>query len=82
MEEKKILFDRVSKMFILFGILIFITYFMVRLYAIYRDGAGEFYGVGLFYPDRFLLITGISLFLVFFGTAIYHVNKRYTKSKN
>ena len=55
---------------ILFGILLFITYFIVRLYAIYRGGGAEFYGVNLFMPDNILTIIAISCIMIISGFII------------
>jgi len=79
--EKTIITERISKVFILIGILSFISYFIVRMYAIYINGAGEFYGVRLFMPDRFPLITAICSSLVLFGFCLYLINKKFAESK-
>ena len=81
MEEKKIVIDRMGKVLVLLGIISFVTYFIVRMYAISGGGSGKFYGVRLFMPDRFLLIIAISTFLVICGVLITLLNNRYTKVK-
>ena len=81
MEGKKVVIDRISKILVLLGIISFVTYFVVRMYAISGGGSGEFYGVRLFMPDRFLLITAISTFLVICGVLINLLNTRYIKAK-
>ena len=55
---------------ILLGMLSFISYFIVRIYAIYREGEAEFYGVALFTPDRMLLVIAISSMMIFLGVLL------------
>ena len=79
--EKNSIIELIGKGLILFGMLLFVTYFMVRMYAIYRGGGAEFYGVALFMPDRFLLIIAASTIMVFLGVTLYFINKKIIKSK-
>ena len=79
--EKNSIIELIGKELILFGMLLFVTYFMVRMYVISRGGGSEFYGVALFMPDRILLIIAASTIMVFLGVALYFINKKIIKSK-
>ena len=79
--EKNSIIELIGKGLILFGMLLFVTYFMVRMYVIYSGGGSEFYGVALFMPDRILLIIAASTIMVFLGVALYFINKKIINSK-
>ena len=78
---KNSIIELIGKGLVLFGMLLFVTYFIIRMYAISRGGGAEFYGVALFMPDRILVIIAVSTIMVFLGVALYFINKKINKSK-
>ena len=70
---KNSIIELTGKGLILFGVLFFVTYFMVRMYVIFSGGGAEFYGVALFMPDRILLIIATSTIMVFLGVSLYFI---------
>ncbi len=50
--DKKIVLDRFSKTLVFIGILTFLTYLPVRMYAISHGGGAEFYGTGFYTSEK------------------------------
>ena len=75
------IFERISKALVLLGVLFFATYFLIRMYVIYRGGGPEFYGVSMFLPDRILIIFAISVIIVSIGVILFTINKKMIESR-
>jgi hypothetical protein len=82
MQKNKIDFESISKMLALFGMVIFVTYFMIRIYAVSQGLDREFYGVGLFNPDRIWQVILVTSVMMILGILLYFLNKRKIEEKN
>jgi len=81
MKNNKVDLKTISKMLSLFGFVIFVTYFMVRIYAVSQGLDREFYGVALFMPDRIWQVLFISSVMIILGIILYYVDKRKVEGK-
>jgi hypothetical protein len=77
--DKKIVLDRFSKTLVFIGILTFLTYLPVRMYAISHGGGAEFYGTGFYTSERALIMILLSSTLVVFGCILFYFNKNSSK---
>jgi hypothetical protein len=81
MKKNKIDLETIGKMLALFGVVIFVTYFMIRIYAVSQGLNREFYGVALFMPDRIWQVIFVSSVMIILGIAFYYINKRKVEKK-
>lgn len=72
----KIDFEKLGKMIALFGMVIFVTYFIIRVYAVSQGLGREFYGIALFMPDRIWQIFFSSAIMVIIGIILYFYSRR------